>query len=310
MLTPEGTFSISRMKPPYVSVIVPVYNDSENLGVCLSALAGQSYPADRYEVVVIDNGSSEDVRSVVARFPGFRYEHEDRIGSYAARNKGIEASKGEILAFTDSDCRPGPDWIAAGVAFLDDATAFDAVGGPIRMVAPEGRRATAFDLHDLVWGMPQRIYIERFGLSATGCLFVRRECFEKAGPFDPEFRSCGDCEWCFRMRACGLRLGYAPEAWVLHSTRSSLSSFVRRRRRISGGFHLLTPLVASRYPDSGFEVPRSFSTSIGRIRNNLGHRILDTRGRKLRFALAELLLYAVTTLEAWRLRLGGEPSRG
>ena len=298
------------MQLPFVSVIVPAYNDTENLALCLGALAEQTHPADGLEVVVVDNGSTEDVRSLVARYPGFRYEFEDRVGSYAARNKGIEASKGEILAFTDSDCRPRPDWIEAGVRALAAPQGYDAVGGRIRMVAPEDERLTAFDLHDLVWGMPQRIYIERFGLSATGNLFVRREAFDAAGSFDPQFRSCGDCEWCFRATAGGLRLGYAPDAEVLHPTRSSAVSFVRRRRRITGGYHLLAPLVASRYADRGFHVPRSLCTSIGRIRNARRHPLLASRRRQLQFALAETLLYLVTTLEGARLSLGGRPTRG
>jgi GT2 family glycosyltransferase len=298
------------MHSPFVSVIVPVYNDSEQLSTCLRALSDQTYPPDLYEVIVVDNGSEEDLRSIVARFPGFRYEYEDRVGSYAARNKGIEASKGEILAFTDSDCLPEAGWIEAGIEALEASPGVGAVGGRIQMFARDESRVTAFDLHDLVWGMPQRLYIERFGLAATGNLFARREVFERVGSFDPEFRSCGDCEWCFRMTASGVGLGYAPDARVLHPTRSSMASFVRRRRRITGGYHLLDPLIERLYPSSEFEIPRSFFSSIRRIRRSFGHRRLDTAGRKAQFALAELLLYAVTTLEAWRLRFGGEPRRG
>lgn len=294
---------------PFVSVIVPVYNDAAQLAECLRALSRQSYSAAGYEVVVVDNDSQPDLRSLVAGFPGFRYEHEPRIGSYAARNRGIEASKGEILAFTDADCRPEPDWIAAGVEALRTAPDLGAVGGPIEMFA-ENDRVNAFALHDLVWGMPQRVYIQSFGLSATGNLFAWRDCFEKAGPFDASFRSCGDCEWSLRMTSQGLRIGYAAGARVRHPARHSLASFVRRRRRIAGGYHLLEPLVDRSYPDRGFRVPRSLSTSIGRIRRSRGHRLLDTRLRRAQFAAVELLLYAVTTLESWRLRLGGRPIRG
>jgi GT2 family glycosyltransferase len=290
-------------------VIVPAYDDVEPLVHCLRALTEQDYPAERYEVVVVDNGSRQDLRALVAGFPGFRYEHEPRVGSYAARNRGIEASKGAILAFTDADCRPEPGWLGAGVAALSAVPELGAVGGPIEMFAPAGR-TTAFVLHDLVWGMPQRIYIERFGITATGNLFVRRESFERAGAFDPRFLSCGDAEWCFRLAARGLRLGYAPAARVRHPARAQLAAFLRRRRRIAGGYHLLTPLVEREYPESGFRVPSSFATSIRRIRNNLGHPLLGTRWRKTQFACAELLLYAVTRLESWRLRLGGKPIRG
>jgi hypothetical protein len=112
------------------------------------------------------------------------------------------------------------------------------------------------------------------------------------------------------MGAKGLRLGYAEDARVLHPARRSMRSFVKRRRRIAGGFYQLEPIVARDYADSGFSVPRSFSTSIGRIRRAMGHRLLDSPWRKLQFAFAELLLYAVNTVERWRLALGGRPSRG
>jgi GT2 family glycosyltransferase len=294
---------------PYVSVVVPVYDDAQRLGSCLAALQEQSYPADRCEVVVVDNGSNQDLRPIVAAFPSCRFEREERVGSYAARNRGIGASKGEILAFTDADCVPDPDWIEAGVRELQRLSSCGAVGGRIEMVADDPDRLTAFDLHDLVWGMPQRLYVERFGLAATGNLFAHRWAFDRVGLFDAEFRSCGDCEWCFRLEAAGIALGYAGEARVRHATRSSLAAFVRRRRRIAGGYHRLEPLVSSAYPDKDFEVPRSFRHSLNRLRGSLSHRRLGTPWNKLRFAFAELLLYGVNRFETWRLRLGGQPTR-
>jgi GT2 family glycosyltransferase len=293
-----------------LSVIVPVYDDPDRLRTCLRALQNQTYPADRTEVIVVDNGSREDVSIVVAGFPGFRLEREDVPGSYAARNKGIEASKGEILAFTDSDCLPEPDWLEAGVRALAEAPECGALGGAIRMFAADPQRLTAFDLHDLVWGMPQRVYVQRYGLAATGNLFARRSAFDRVGVFDPAFRSCGDCEWSFRLTAAGVGLGYAKDARVLHPTRSSFSEFVRRRRRIAGGYHRLGPILERSYPDKDFEIPRTFRHSWNRIRRSRGHELLHPLRSRLAFACVELLLYAVNVAESWRLRRGGEPIRG
>ena len=295
---------------PFVSVIVPVYNDAARLRLCLSALARQSYPRDAYEVIVVDNGSDDDLHVALSAHPDCLLEREDRVGSYAARNKGIDVSKGEILAFTDSDCVPDGNWLRAGVDELLAAPECGAVGGPIEMFPPTERRLTAFDRHDLVWGMPQRIYIERFGLSATANLFARREAFARVGPFEANFRSAGDCEWCFRLTSAGLGLRFAPEARVAHPTRGSLYAFVQRRRRIAGGYHRLQPLLETSYVDRDFQLPRGLRVSLTRIRRNMKHRRLDTATKKLQFATAELLLYAVTLLEGWRLRLGGTPSRG
>ena len=229
---------------------------------CLAALSEQTYPAERHEIVVVDNASSEDLRPVVATFPGVRFEREQVPGSYAARNQGIAASKGQILAFTDSDCLPDPGWIEAGVHALAERPGCGAVGGRIEMIARDPGRITAFDLHDLVWGMPQRVYVERFGLAATANLFAHRWVFDRVGPFDASFKSCGDCEWSFRREAAGIELVYANHARVRHPTRSSLREFVRRRRRITGGFHQLEPILARSYPTKAFEIPRAFRHSL------------------------------------------------
>jgi glycosyltransferase involved in cell wall biosynthesis len=293
----------------FVSVIVPVFDNTQGLRSCLSALRGQSYPADAYEVVVVDNGSNEDLRPVVAAFPGFRLEREDRPGSYAARNRGITASKGQILAFTDSDCIPDREWIEAGVESLQRLPDGGAVGGRIEMVPRDPGRITLFDLHDLVWGMPQKVYVRRFGLAATANLFAHRSVFDQIGSFDPAFKSCGDCEWSFRLGAAGITLGYADEARIRHPSRSTLAAFVRRRRRIAGGYYQLEPLLTTRYADREFEVPRGLRHSVNRVRRSLGHPRLQSTRRKLGFMFAELLLYAVTLVEGWRLRLGGRPTR-
>src|SRR3989338_7815520 len=101
---------------PFVSVVVPVYNDNVRLKKALEALERQSYPADRYEVLVVDNASEDDVRSIMSAYPRVKYLFEGKRGPASARNRGVREAKGEIIAFTDSDCIPRPDWIERGVA--------------------------------------------------------------------------------------------------------------------------------------------------------------------------------------------------
>ncbi len=192
---------------------------------------------------------------------------------------------------------------------LDERPGCGVVGGRIEMVPRDPQRITAFDLHDLVWGMPQRVYVERFGLAATANLFAHRWVFERVGPFDASFKSCGDCEWSFRREAAGIELVYSDGARICHPTRSSLREFVRRRRRITGGFHQLAPVLARSYPNKGFEIPRTFRHSLNRIRRSLSHRRLATLQNKLGFSCVELILYGVNVTETWRLRLGGRPRR-
>ncbi|MGH7859534.1 MAG: glycosyltransferase family A protein, partial [Candidatus Binatia bacterium] len=117
---------------PLVSVVVPTFGDAEGLGRCLAALELQTYPADRYEVVVVDNGSRPAVVLPESR-RARRLEIEPKPGSYAARNRGVRSSRGEIFAFTDADCAPRADWLEQGVAALGIDPAVHPVAGRIEL---------------------------------------------------------------------------------------------------------------------------------------------------------------------------------
>ena len=108
-------FKKNKKFSPKVSVIVPVFNNSEQLVKCIYALVNQSYPADLYHIIVVDNGSTEKIKNVLLGFTGVTYILENRPGSYIARNTGIKYASGEIIAFTDSDCIPKYDWLENGI---------------------------------------------------------------------------------------------------------------------------------------------------------------------------------------------------
>ena len=115
--------------PVFVSVIIPVYNDPMRIAICLDALIEQTYSRDSYEIIVADNGSTDEALCVVQdyseKYPDLvRIVVENEIqSSYAARNKAVAKARGEIFAFTDSDCIPEPDWIALGVQTLEKQSA-------------------------------------------------------------------------------------------------------------------------------------------------------------------------------------------
>jgi len=102
---------MSKTSTPFVSVIIPVYNDPERLKTCLQALEEQTYPQSSYEVIVVDNGSDESIEPIVTEFNQAKAGYEPHPGSYAARNKGLSLARGEVIAFTDADCIPALDWI-------------------------------------------------------------------------------------------------------------------------------------------------------------------------------------------------------
>jgi glycosyltransferase involved in cell wall biosynthesis len=224
--------------PPFVSVIIPVFNDAARLRRCLQALAGQTYPRERYEVVVIDNGSSDDLGAAVAGLAFVRLGAERAPGSYAARNAGLALAKGEVLAFTDSDCVPEPDWIAGGVARLLATPGCGLVAGGVTLFCA-GPRPTAVELYECLNAFPQREYVERDHYGATANLFTWRAVMERVGPFAAGLTSGGDREWGQRVHAAGLPLVYADEVRVRHPARRSFGELAHKLARVTNGIERL-----------------------------------------------------------------------
>ncbi|MBE7561352.1 glycosyltransferase family 2 protein, partial [bacterium] len=110
------------MTTPAVSVVIPVYNDAERLAACLAALAAQEGVAGGFEVVVVDDGSSDGPEAVVAEYAFARLVRQEKAGPAAARNRGAAEARAPLLAFIDSDCIPRPDWLAQLIRPFDDPT--------------------------------------------------------------------------------------------------------------------------------------------------------------------------------------------
>ena len=115
---------------PFLSVIIPVYNDNAGLKKLLPTLMQQSYPQDKYEVIVVDNGFNQDVTEVTKGFEVKLLTENDIQSSYAARNKGIQQAVGEVFVFIDSDCRAVEDWLYEGIKKMQQVGS-DLVGGNV-----------------------------------------------------------------------------------------------------------------------------------------------------------------------------------
>lgn len=229
---------IERREAPRVSVIVPVYDHAGRLPQCLDALSRQTLPPDEAEILVVDNGGDPEISAVSAAFPRARAVREPAQGSYAARNRGIAEARGDVLAFTDADCVPEPDWLEKGLEALA-LTAADFVAGNIDVTVADPARPTAVERYEKAVSFRQSEYVRRWNFGATASLFVRRRAFEIAGEFDPRLRSLGDREWGQRATAAGLRCAYAPLARVRHPARRTFRSLAERSARVTGGFFTL-----------------------------------------------------------------------
>lgn len=208
---------------------MPAYNPGRTMEHCLSALARQRGVEDlRIEVLVVDNGSNPPL--ALGNATVIRHELP---GSYAARNAGIRASSGEILAFTDADCEPTETWIAEG------AKAIRAVGAPEAIVA--GRvvllaspSPTAAERFEQRYAFQQKGNLaEGFGVTAN--LFVTRSTFATVGFFDEALRSGGDREFGLRARSLGVVTTFAEGAVVKHPARRTVRALLSKARRVAGG---------------------------------------------------------------------------
>lgn len=220
-----------------VSVIVPVWRDGEGLRRCLDALGRQSWPADRLEVLVVDNGGEEgDAERVAAGRPGVRVIREAEEGSYAARNRGLAEARGEVIAFTDADCAPAADWVERGAARLAADPGLGLVAGRIRLTFADPRRPTSVELYESVCSFRQEHYLRRLRFGATANVFTTRAAVDRVGIFDARLKSLGDVDWGVRVSEAGLGQVYADEVVVDHPARRTLAEFRRRSARMTGGF--------------------------------------------------------------------------
>jgi len=215
----------------FVSVVLPVYNDSSRLRECLDALDNQTYRKEKYEVIVVDNNSTEDLKTIVNRFQQAHYVFEAKPGSYAARNKGILKAKGEVFAFIDSDCLPQPHWLQEGVRALEENAA-DLAGGKVTFTFSSEKSPA--ELYDSITNMQIKENIETRKVSKTANLFSYRHVFDEIGLFPAHLKSGGDVMWTKKATDAGFKMVYAPAAEVFHPART-FWPLVQKQYRVGGG---------------------------------------------------------------------------
>ena len=228
--------------PPRVSVVVCTYNGSRTLAGCLQALSRLDYPD--YEVVVVDDGSTDATPDVAARFPFARYQRQVNLGLSAARNAGLAAATGRVVAYTDDDCEPDPRWLRYLVAAMEDQ-GVEAIGGP--NVPPAGDGWVAHCVAASPGGPAHVMLDDRLAEHVPGCnMAFDREALQAIGGFDAQFRVAGDdVDVCWRLLDAGRRIGFAPGALVWHHRRTSVGAYLRQQR----GYGRAEAMLQFKHPD-------------------------------------------------------------
>ncbi|MCU0533291.1 MAG: glycosyltransferase [Hydrococcus sp. Prado102] len=222
-----------------VSVIVPIYNGEADLPGLIECLEAQTYPCDRVEYLLVNNNSSDRTAQILenaaASHPTekitIHHLTENKIqSSYAARNNAIRVAKGEILAFTDADCRPLPDWVEKLVIPFSNPT----VGIVVGELAALAGKTFLEQYAERCQLMAQKWLVEHTFLpyGQTANLAIRKQVFEKVGLFRSYLTTGGDADICWRIQQqTDYKLEYAPKAIIRHRHRSNLQDFKSQWRR-------------------------------------------------------------------------------
>jgi glycosyltransferase involved in cell wall biosynthesis len=226
---------------PKVSVVICAYNAETTMEACLTSLRNLKYPA--FEVIVVDDGSTDRTGKIADSYEGIHVIHQENKGLSAARNVGIAASLGEIVAFTDSDCVVDPDWLHYLVAtFL--STGLSAVGGPNLPPPEDSVVATCVAASP---GGPLHVLLDDVEAEhIPGCnMAFRREVLEEIGGFDPIYRAAGDdVDVCWRLQDRGHRIGFSPAAMVWHFRRNTMRAYIGQQK----GYGKAEALLYFRHP--------------------------------------------------------------
>lgn len=233
---------------PMVSVIVPSYNRRELLGDLLETLFAQTYPRDRYEIIIVDNSSSDGTEEAVVQWQAaapcpLRFYRKENEGPAVSRNYGAEGARGHVLAFIDSDCLAEPGWIKQAVRHF--------VGG-VAMVA--GSIIPVDNLHKPVGFFRHSLppLVSESALYPTANIFYRKDVFDNLGGFDDRFKAFPwgtpvggeDVDLAWRLRGAGYTYQFDPAVQVRHQT----SPLPVREWLLEGVRPGVIPLLVVRHP--------------------------------------------------------------
>jgi GT2 family glycosyltransferase len=261
---------------PFLSVIIPTHNRRAQVQGCLQALALQLYPRDRFEVIVVDDGSANPPREIVASFsPALDVTllAEPHGGPSTARNAGAARARGEFLAFTDDDCAPAPEWLQNIAARLSSSPTCLVGGHTINALTENIYSETSQALIDVIYARFNHNPANAQFLASNNMAMAGAQ-FHAVGGFDSSFHFAEDRNFCERWIRHGYRMTYAPEVVMYHRHHLSARSLWRQHFNYGRGAFLFHQ--TNKNHGSKFQFDSRFYVSIFRfpLSNKAGMRSL------------------------------------
>ena len=291
-----------------ISIVVPARNAAGTIGGCVQSLLEQSVPRERYEVIVVDDGSTDETRQLVER-SGATLIPQAQEGPAAARNKGVSVSKGDIVLFTDADCVPEANWVAEMVRSFEDGE-IAGVKGVYRTrqggIIP---RFVQCEYEERYEQMAKQRWIDFIDTYSAG---YRREIFLAEGGFDTRYPSASveDQEFSFRLAERGHKMVFNPRAVVYHQHPATLTAYFTRKFNI--GYWKV--MVLRRHP--GKAVRDSHTPQTVKIQMGLAVLLVPLLALVLlrsffcSFSLLTLVLFLISALPFIVKALRGDPVVG
>jgi len=214
-----------------ISIIIPSFNSAKEIKKCLESFKTQTVNGENYEVIVVDDGSSDGTKDVVNKYP-VRYIYQQNSGPAAARNHGVNQAQGEIILFTDADCEPQPNWIEEMIKPLDDSHIIGVKGAYKTHQKELVARFVQIEYEHKYERMKKFRYIDFIDTYSAA---YRRDIFLKYGGFDERYprASVEDQEFSFRLFQDGYKMVFNPSAMVFHKHSARLMDYLKKKYKIA-----------------------------------------------------------------------------
>ena len=251
------------MIPPLISIIVPVYNGEKTITACVESIIDQEFSKEEYEIIVVDNKSTDKTREIVEKFH-IKLVSEDEIqSSYAARNLGVTIAKGEIILFIDADCIAKKDWISKIIEGFNDPEV-GAIGGEIDDAQPSTLvERFLSDIHPLKNCMKfEGVFLP---ILITANAAFRKNLFIRLGGFKQNLYTIADIDLSWRLLLeTKYKINYVPDAIVFHKHRTTLKGMYKQQYRSGLGIILLDAMY-KRFRDYPYQPREEYSRIIHQI---------------------------------------------